>query len=164
MERSAAQLVNQPASTTGRVQPAWTSSRSHARHVVFAASGPLKTRTTKGTSVSGKTSKGSTVSGKQQLKTARGTTTAAPAPKSKGSKAYFNFTGFPFPLGPFFERQTLRLEVSCFRISALLSGKFHELASPHVSSFQQLGNCVTSLISVQLHDLRLCITQAYNIN
>lgn len=114
MERSAAQLVNQPASTTGRVQPAWTSSRSRARHVMFAASGPLKTRTTKGTTAGGKTTRGSTVSGKQQLKTTKGGTTTAVASKSKGSKAYFNFTGFPFPLGPFFERQTLRFEVSFF--------------------------------------------------
>jgi hypothetical protein len=53
------------------------------------------------------------VSGKQQLKTTKGTKTTAVAPQSKGSKSYFNFTGFPFPLGPFFERQTLRFEVSC---------------------------------------------------
>lgn len=29
-----------------------------------------------------------------------------------GGRFYFNFTGFPFPLGPFFNRRTLRYEVS----------------------------------------------------
>lgn len=29
-----------------------------------------------------------------------------------GGRFYFNFTGFPFPLGPFLNRQTLRYEVS----------------------------------------------------
>lgn len=31
---------------------------------------------------------------------------------SGGGRFYFNFTGFPFPLGPFLNRQTLRYEVS----------------------------------------------------
>lgn len=29
----------------------------------------------------------------------------------RGSRFYFNFTGFPFPLGPFLERNTVRTEV-----------------------------------------------------
>lgn len=29
----------------------------------------------------------------------------------KGGSSYFNFTGFPFPLGPFFDRKTIRKEV-----------------------------------------------------
>lgn len=31
---------------------------------------------------------------------------------SSGGRFYFNFTGFPFPLGPFLNRRTLRYEVS----------------------------------------------------
>lgn len=31
--------------------------------------------------------------------------------KRRGSRFYFNFTGFPFPLGPFWERKTVRTEV-----------------------------------------------------
>lgn len=34
------------------------------------------------------------------------------AAASGGGRFYFNFTGFPFPLGPFLNRQTLRYEVS----------------------------------------------------
>ncbi|GBG66461.1 hypothetical protein CBR_g61504 [Chara braunii] len=40
----------------------------------------------------------------------RGTKTRA------AGRSYFNFTGFPFPLGPFFERTTLRYEVEAGRI------------------------------------------------
>lgn len=37
---------------------------------------------------------------------------AGSGPSSRrGSRFYFNFTGFPFPLGPFFERKTVRTEV-----------------------------------------------------
>lgn len=37
---------------------------------------------------------------------------AGTGPSSRrGSRFYFNFTGFPFPLGPFFERKTVRTEV-----------------------------------------------------
>lgn len=32
--------------------------------------------------------------------------------KSGGGRFYFNFTGFPFPLGPFLNRRTTRTEVS----------------------------------------------------
>ncbi|GIM12716.1 hypothetical protein Vretimale_15892, partial [Volvox reticuliferus] len=35
----------------------------------------------------------------------------APVRKSGGSQFYFNLTGFPFPLGPFFTRKTVRIEV-----------------------------------------------------
>lgn len=31
--------------------------------------------------------------------------------KGRGSRFYFNLTGFPFPLGPFWERKTVRNEV-----------------------------------------------------
>jgi hypothetical protein len=34
----------------------------------------------------------------------------------KGSRFYFNFTGFPFPLGPFFERRTVRNEVGACEV------------------------------------------------
>jgi hypothetical protein len=33
-------------------------------------------------------------------------------PPRRGSRFYFNLTGFPFPIGPFFERKTVRNEVS----------------------------------------------------
>lgn len=33
---------------------------------------------------------------------------------SKGSRFYLNFTGFPFPLGPFLNRRTIRTEVTFF--------------------------------------------------
>ncbi|KAF8071318.1 rbm8a [Scenedesmus sp. PABB004] len=36
---------------------------------------------------------------------------APPPPQRRGSRFYFNITGFPFPLGPFFERKTVRREV-----------------------------------------------------
>mmetsp|Transcript_108528 Transcript_108528/g.346365 ORF Transcript_108528/g.346365 Transcript_108528/m.346365 type:complete len:504 (-) Transcript_108528:73-1584(-) len=35
----------------------------------------------------------------------------AAAEGGAGGQAYFNFTGFPFPLGPLFERQTVRREI-----------------------------------------------------
>lgn len=38
-----------------------------------------------------------------------------PSSKRRGSRFYFNFTGFPFPLGPFFERKTVRTEVGAGR-------------------------------------------------
>lgn len=37
---------------------------------------------------------------------------AAAGEASRGGRFYFNFTGFPFPLGPFLNRQTLRYVVS----------------------------------------------------
>eukprot|EP00775_Hariotina_reticulata_P008698 gene8698-8879_t len=69
---------------------------------------------TKGKTVVGKTAKGKTQSG--TVRTVRGqqqsTGTAQPEQqKRRGSRFYFNITGFPFPLGPFFERQTVRREV-----------------------------------------------------
>jgi len=38
-------------------------------------------------------------------------TAEAPPTEPHGSRTYFNFTGFPFPLGPFTERRTVREEV-----------------------------------------------------
>jgi hypothetical protein len=69
--------------------------------------------TAKGRStVSSKTQRGSTISGK---KTVRGREQQAELQQQqsqkRGSRFYFNFTGFPFPLGPFFERKTVRNEV-----------------------------------------------------
>jgi hypothetical protein len=63
--------------------------------------------------VSSKTQRGSTVSGG---KTVRGREQQAALEleqqsKKRGSRFYFNITGFPFPLGPFFERKTVRNEV-----------------------------------------------------
>lgn len=37
--------------------------------------------------------------------------------KSDSGRFYLNFTGFPFPLGPFLNRRTIRTEV-CFFISS----------------------------------------------
>jgi hypothetical protein len=73
--------------------------------------------TTKGKTVVGKTAKGKTQSG-TVVRTVRGQQQSrGPAQpeqqgKRRGSRFYFNITGFPFPLGPFFERQTVRTEVS----------------------------------------------------
>jgi hypothetical protein len=63
--------------------------------------------------VSSTTQRGSTVSG---TKTVRGREQQAALQleqqsKKRGSRFYFNITGFPFPLGPFFERKTVRNEV-----------------------------------------------------
>jgi len=38
----------------------------------------------------------------------------------RGSRFYFNFTGFPFPLGPFFERKTVRTEVRVFLLPSVV--------------------------------------------
>lgn len=48
---------------------------------------------------------------------------ASSAPRGSGSRAYFNFTGFPFPLGPFFERRTVRTEVSVGRVGRIGVGR-----------------------------------------
>lgn len=34
------------------------------------------------------------------------------AEAKQGGRSYFNFTGFPFPLGPLFDRRTIRKEVN----------------------------------------------------
>jgi len=61
--------------------------------------------------VSGKT----TTSGGGTRKTTRGGAAsqqvAQQQPDRRGSRFYFNITGFPFPIGPFFERRTVRNEV-----------------------------------------------------
>jgi hypothetical protein len=48
----------------------------------------------------------STTSSKQQQQQQQ-----PPKQRRRGSRFYFNLTGFPFPLGPFFERNTVRTEV-----------------------------------------------------
>jgi hypothetical protein len=40
-----------------------------------------------------------------------GAAASAERPQRRGSRFYFNLTGFPFPIGPFFERKTVRKEV-----------------------------------------------------
>jgi hypothetical protein len=45
--------------------------------------------------------------------TARAALTPPPAPKGTLSQFYFFLTGFPFPLGPLFQRKTCRYEASC---------------------------------------------------
>lgn len=42
------------------------------------------------------------------------TTESISSSRSGGDRFYINFTGFPFPLGPFLNRSTTRTEVSCF--------------------------------------------------
>lgn len=49
------------------------------------------------------------------------------ASSSSSSRFYFNFTGFPFPLGPFLNRRTTRTEVEDNRTSACSSPN----SSPH---------------------------------
>lgn len=39
---------------------------------------------------------------------------------NRGGRFYFNFTGFPFPLGPFLNRSTLRTEVCFFAFNFTL--------------------------------------------
>lgn len=51
------------------------------------------------------------------------------AAASSRGRFYFNFTGFPFPLGPFLNRRTIRYEVSAFscgylRVCALIDRLF----------------------------------------
>lgn len=72
----------------------------------------------------GQTIRGKTLSNKGT--TQRGLETVDPSRRNKtvrgqqqqqqeerrGSRFYLNFTGFPFPLGPFFQRKTVRNEVS----------------------------------------------------
>ena len=35
----------------------------------------------------------------------------------QGGRFFLFFTGFPFPLGPLFSRQTVRYEVGCLQLS-----------------------------------------------
>lgn len=44
--------------------------------------------------------------------TAKPVVSATTSKSSNGGRFYFNFTGFPFPLGPFLNRRTIRTEVS----------------------------------------------------
>lgn len=54
-----------------------------------------------------------TLSGKQPSDDGRVVTgKSKPAKDGSGGRFYFNFTGFPFPLGPLFARQTVRCEVA----------------------------------------------------
>lgn len=41
-------------------------------------------------------------------------TTSSSSDRNVGERFYFNFTGFPFPLGPFLNRRTIRTEVIHF--------------------------------------------------
>ncbi|KAI8465795.1 MAG: hypothetical protein J3K34DRAFT_525046 [Monoraphidium minutum] len=67
---------------------------------------------------SGKTASGRATTGGGRAATtggggarAKGAAPASPPQKRRGSRFYFNITGFPFPIGPFFERNTVRTEV-----------------------------------------------------
>jgi len=42
------------------------------------------------------------------------TTTSTSSGGGGGGRFYLNFTGFPFPLGPFLNRRTIRTEVTFF--------------------------------------------------
>jgi hypothetical protein len=48
---------------------------------------------------------------KRPARNAPGTAPPADADKKPPGRFYFNLTGFPFPLGPFFERETVVTEV-----------------------------------------------------
>ncbi|KAL3159305.1 hypothetical protein ABBQ32_011259 [Trebouxia sp. C0010 RCD-2024] len=69
-----------------------------------------------------------TLSGKQPTDNGRVVTgKSKPAKDGSGGRFYFNFTGFPFPLGPLFARQTVRCEVEpgtiwCFEQEHSLAG------------------------------------------
>lgn len=45
---------------------------------------------------------------------ASNTPTTSGTNSNSGGRFYLNFTGFPFPLGPFLNRRTIRTEVSFF--------------------------------------------------
>lgn len=73
---------------------------------IFAASftPPWKSGAPRSRTMSSKGGPGTTVSGRDGSKAAGG-------PSSGGSQFYLNFTGFPFPIGPTFQRKTVRYEV-----------------------------------------------------
>lgn len=56
-----------------------------------------------------------------------------------GGRFYFNLTGFPFPLGPLFARQTVRTEVSSRKLLAAMylpaSGCESVVLSQHATAF-----------------------------
>lgn len=87
------------------------------------ASSPVRTASGKAAS----TSKPSTVASRSSRSTQSSRTSKAgtgseivqqptrsksPDPDKQPGQFYFNFTGFPFPLGPFFTRRTVRCEAS----------------------------------------------------
>eukprot|EP00878_Enallax_costatus_P007051 GHUV01007390.1.p1 GENE.GHUV01007390.1~~GHUV01007390.1.p1 ORF type:complete len:359 (+),score=32.26 GHUV01007390.1:261-1337(+) len=108
-----------PAQTQLHLQPL---SRAPAQPVYCkATTKPAVTAKGRQTVKSGQTIKSRTLSSKGR--TQRGIDTVDPSRRVKtvrgqqqeedrrGSRFYFNFTGFPFPLGPFFQRKTVRNEV-----------------------------------------------------
>lgn len=84
-------------------------------------------------------------------------TTATTTTTNGGGRFYFNFTGFPFPLGPFLNRRTIRTEVSLFnfkldlKLQAVSVFFFHVLiflGHPHVQFlFENFFGFEKSLIS-----------------
>jgi hypothetical protein len=105
-----------------------TSSRSSRRLAVAVDARLTKPTTVKGTNTVGarkqQLANQLAKQEQQQKKTLAGTKTTRglssssseqagtdPSSKRRGSRFYFNFTGFPFPLGPFWERKTVRTEV-----------------------------------------------------
>jgi hypothetical protein len=50
--------------------------------------------------------------------------TATPTNNGSG-RFYFNITGFPFPLGPFLNRRTIRTEVSFFTFNVTINFNVH---------------------------------------
>ncbi|KAG2498386.1 hypothetical protein HYH03_003645 [Edaphochlamys debaryana] len=74
--------------------------------------GPAKGATVQGTKQASKPVP-STASSRAVTRGNRAAAAAAeaPAPKKPTGQDYFNFTGFPFPLGPFFSRNTVRREI-----------------------------------------------------
>jgi hypothetical protein len=83
-------------------------------------------------------------------KTTRGLSTRSseqagtgPSSQRRGSRFYFNFTGFPFPLGPFFERKTVRTEVRAdgrltLRIPAWLTLRGSSIVTSDVTNARSL--------------------------
>ena len=95
------------ASTSGRLNVVARASApaQTAKQGSGAARGTTK-QTAKGSTVAGrKTQSSSSTSGSR-----RGVAEDDPD-RPRGSQYYFNVTGFPFPLGPVFQRSTLRREV-----------------------------------------------------
>ncbi len=56
-----------------------------------------------------------------------------PSKDGTGGRFYFNVTGFPFPLGPLFARQTVRTEV--------MVGKIIHALGTHASDYLRMWVC-----------------------
>lgn len=88
--------------------------------------------------------KGSKKSSRLVVTAASGNTTSKKVTQDDSGRFYINFTGFPFPLGPFLNRRTIRTEVCLlpspfFRLppspfALLFTSSFHYFTHIHLLS------------------------------